>query len=270
MRLFFPQWQGAGESDAILLGARRVRAALPGRNFAEVPGFTDEPAPRENGIQNRRALLANLRACDGFLARMGPERAFTLGGDCSVEVAPIAHLVSLYGDDLVVLWLDAHADVNTPQSSPSGTLHGMPVRLLLGQGDPELLALLRARLWPEQLVYAGVREVDPAEAAYLTGLPITHLSVSDLESGAASLLARVRRETGRKLYVHVDVDVVDPGELAGVACPTASGLSLASLFGLVGRLAAGCDVVGASLVEFVGSAPAEVARMAELFGALSH
>jgi arginase len=268
MKVFFPQWQGAGESDAILHGAMRVRLALP-FDWADVPGFQAGPAACEHGILNHASLLTNLRAYRALLADAQPDRVFSLGGDCASELAPIAYLLSVYGRDLAVVWFDAHADANTPQSSPSGTLHGMPVRLLLGEGDPALLEALGAQLAPEQLVYAGIRDLDAAEASYLAELSVERWRVQEIEAGVPLVTGALERLRGCKVFVHVDVDVIDPREFRGVACPTAGGVSFEALLSLLEALVERCDVVGAGLVEFVGEAPDDVARAARLFRALS-
>ncbi|WTL10231.1 arginase family protein [Kribbella sp. NBC_01505] len=95
--------------------------------------------------------------------------AVTVGGDCGVDLAPIAAARERYGDELTVLWLDAHPDVNRPETLPSGSFHGMVLATLLGDGASALVP--EDRLVPGQVVLAGVRayagvetgERDPGE-----------------------------------------------------------------------------------------------------------
>ncbi|MGZ3437861.1 MAG: arginase family protein, partial [Polyangia bacterium] len=115
MNVFVPQWQGAGERDLLAAGAAQVRDALA-IAWTEIPGLTSAGAAREHGVVNHRALLANLRAFRALLADTRPEQLFLLGGDCSIELAPIGYFATRHRD-LVVIWVDAHADANTPETS---------------------------------------------------------------------------------------------------------------------------------------------------------
>ena len=114
------------------------------------------------GVNGYAEVREQLRGALELLERAAPETLFTLGGDCSVELAPISYLNRRY-PDLGVVWFDAHADLQVPATSPSGDLQGMPLRLLLGEGEKNLKALLPSSLRPEQVLLAGVRALDPEE-----------------------------------------------------------------------------------------------------------
>lgn len=147
--------------------------------------------------------------------------AITIGGDCGVELAPIGHAMRRTGGDLAIVWLDAHADLHTPASSPSGAFHGMVLRAALGDGAPGLVAEPGAAPRPEQVVLAGTRALDPEEAAYIAVRGIRRLSPAELRP--ETLVAAVEATGASSVFVHVDLDVLDPPSYAASAAPSPPG-----------------------------------------------
>jgi arginase len=98
---------------------------------------------KQNGIEAKEAVVAQLAKALEMISRYIPQRILTLGGECSVSVAPFSWLAKRYGDDLAVLWIDSHPNVGTPASQYPG-YHAMAVAVLTGHGDPDLLRLLPA------------------------------------------------------------------------------------------------------------------------------
>lgn len=140
LRLVFPQWQGSGKRKYVLYGAEMIRGLLPeGTPFAEVPVSMDEDIRLENGIWGYRQICDQLAGACDTVRKADPDKIFLIGGDCGIEVAPVSFLNRKYRGDLAVLWLDAHGDMNSPSTSATGNFHGMPLRLLLGDGDVALL-----------------------------------------------------------------------------------------------------------------------------------
>jgi arginase len=186
------------------------------------------------------------------LEQENPGRVLTLGGDCSVELASVSHLAGRYGPRLFVLWIDAHADLNNPGSSPSGTAHGMPLRLLL-DGDQEAAFAtfpgLSPRLAPEQVALVGTRDLDEPEADYVRHHQLALLDVATL-SGAPAALARVP-PVGAAVYVHIDLDVIDPVALPAVAVPTPGGVTPDVLAQALEPLRQQHDIVGIGITEYV-------------------
>ena len=221
-----PQWQGSGAPTArrLVEGARLLAGLVPATQRLRVEAG-DVLAD----------TAANVRAA---LRRTGGRLTVTAGGDCGVELAPIAEAVRRHGDRLAVVWFDAHGDLNTPGSSASGAFHGMVLRTLLGEGPSELVPdrpLRRA-----QVVLAGVRALDPAERAYAEGLPV----VTD----AASLLEAVG-DAGA-VYVHIDLDVLDPDTFASVGTPEPGGLTPQQVIAMVTALAGRFEITGLGVTEY--------------------
>ena len=110
---------------------------------------------KQDGIEAKEAVVAQLARALEVIGRTVPQRILTLGGECSVSVAPFSWLTERYGDDLAVLWIDSHPDVGTPASQYPG-YHAMAVAVLTGHGDPDVLRLLPATLDPNQVALLSV------------------------------------------------------------------------------------------------------------------
>jgi arginase len=150
-----------------------------------------------------------------------------VSGDCTTALGTVAGLQRT-GTDAGIVWLDAHGDVQTLETTASGYLGGLPLRLLAGY-RPELIgARLGLRPVPErQIVLAGARDLDPPEANYLASARIRRSEVASL--GTAVL-------PDGPLYVHLDLDVTDPAEIPGLRYPAPGGPGLAQVTGALHML----------------------------------
>lgn len=237
--LCVPQWQGSGVADArrLIDGAHATAGLVPDARQVTVPVRDDATGTRD-GVRSLDTLVDNFARIREAHSRLDGDLAVTTGGDCSVDLAPIAAARARYGDDLTVVWCDAHPDSNTPGSSPSGSFHGMVLRTLLGEGPAELVPA--EPLTPKQVVLAGVRAADLAETAFLAAAGIRQLSVADLP-----VLATLRGP----VYVHVDLDVLDPQAFRSISYPEPDGASPAALRNALAELAGNATVVGVGITE---------------------
>lgn len=174
----------------------------------------------------------------------------TIGGDCGVELAAVQHAASRQ-DAMAVLWLDAHPDLNTPESSPSGAFTGMVLRTLLGEGAPTLVP--QQPLLPSRTILAGVRNIDDGENEYLasSGVPVLGASETDAQTVRAALA----QSGATSVYLHVDLDVLDPAEFGGVSDPMPFGLSLGTLIEVIGAAKAELPLAGAGIAGFAPASP---------------
>ncbi|GAB4107186.1 arginase family protein [Micromonospora taraxaci] len=242
-----PMWQGADDTrvreGAAALGAQTE----PGTRRVTVP-VPSGGSERQDGVRNRAVLVEAYRAHRGVLAEHRPQRLLTLGGDCAVEVASVAHLADQYAERLFVLWIDAHGDLNTPASSPSGAAHGMPLRLLLDAAADGALPAPGC-LTPGQVALVGVRDLDPAEVEYVHQHDLTVVDCATL--GAQPTRLAELPPPGAAVYVHLDLDVLDPSALPAVAVPTPGGLTAAALARSLTAVRAHHQVVGVGITEYV-------------------
>lgn len=154
------------------------------------------------------------------------ETGIFLGGDHSISIGTVSAALTRPGR-LGVLWIDAHGDFNTPQTSPSGNIHGMVVAALMGLCPPELTLSDRC-LQPDQIVYIGVRDLDDEEKQALkkTGLRIFTMREID-ERGMASVMHDALDILGdcQHLHVSLDMDSLEPQIAPGVGTPVPGGLT---------------------------------------------
>lgn len=156
-----------------------------------------------------------------------------LGGDHSIAVGTVSGIAAWCrrrGKKLGLLWVDAHGDINTPESSPSGNIHGMPVAALLGYGPPELTRIGGAfpKVDPRNVALVGIRSLDEGEKHRLkeTGVQVHTMSDVDRHGIHRIMKKALARVTDGTDYVHVsfDLDAVDPTVAPGVGTPVKGGL----------------------------------------------
>ena len=156
-----------------------------------------------------------------------------LGGDHSLAAGSIAGVAEFYRrkeQKIGLLWIDAHADINTPETSPSGNVHGMPLAALLGLG-PEALANVYGyapKIQPENTVIIGVRDIDAAERDNIRRAGITEVyTMRDIdERGMRAVMEEALRAAGRGTagyHVSLDMDWIDPEDAPGVGTPVRGG-----------------------------------------------
>jgi len=158
-----------------------------------------------------------------------------LGGDHSLAIGSIAAAsahAARAGRPFFVLWLDAHADFNLPETSPSGCVFGMPVAVVSGEGHPSLLALGHATpiVDVRNIALLGVRSVDPLEVPRVRdrGLRVHGMEAIRRHGMAALALQALERPMREGAHIHVsfDLDVLDPEEAPGVGLPEADGATI--------------------------------------------
>ncbi|MDR7567003.1 MAG: arginase [Armatimonadota bacterium] len=163
--------------------------------------------------------------------RILAEGAFpvVLGGDHSCSLGTVAAVKRRF-PEVGILWVDAHADCNTPETTPTGNVHGMVLACLLGEGDPRLVGVgdPRPKVSPDRVALVGLREVDPGERALLRRLGITAFTMKEVdERGIAAVVREAIGIAGQggRIHLSLDLDAVDPQYAPGVGTPVPGGLS---------------------------------------------
>ena len=172
------------------------------------------------------ALYAGLAAAVAAEAGRGG-RPVVVSGDCMTALGTMSGLQRA-GIQAGIVWFDAHGDVQTLETTTSGYLGGLPLRLLMGYRPELIAARLGLRAVPEhQVALVDARDLDPPEVSYLAGAQIRRSEVGELD--AAGL-------PGGPLYVHLDLDVIDPAQLPGLRFPAPGGPSPAQVTGALSAL----------------------------------
>ena len=155
----------------------------------------------------------------------------TLGGDHSIAVGSISGISQHY-ENLGVIWYDAHGDLNVPEESPSGNVHGMPLRILAGDGPDELVNIndFTPKVKPENIVLIGMRDLDEGERKYIKDKNIKTFTMADIDRfGIQEEIERsleyLKSRNIDGLHFSLDVDALDPAETPGTGTRVMGGLS---------------------------------------------
>jgi arginase len=231
-------------------GARVVNLS----DLSLFPWRDDPEHPRE---RNASVVACAVRAAADEMTRaMAEGFTIVLGGDCTLALGTVAGARAALGRPVGLVFVDANADLNTPETSPSGRLHGMALALALGRGPREVLEAAgpAPAVEAEHVALVGFRELDPGERAPLgdLGLALPAMAARRLGMRATAALAldAVANEDG-PLVVHLDVDVIDPAEMPAKGTHTGgSALSLAEVSDLLTALVASPRTVALEVAEF--------------------
>lgn len=158
----------------------------------------------------------------------------TIGGDHSLAIGSLAGVANYYrkrAEQFGLLWFDAHGDINTPETSPSGNIHGMPVAIALGNGDSRLTGLrgFAPKVDARHAALIGTRDLDTSEPLHIQEASLAAYTMRDIDKlGMAhvveSALDSIAHEVSG-LHVSFDLDVMDPDVAPGVCLPARGGLS---------------------------------------------
>jgi arginase len=151
-----------------------------------------------------------------------------IGGDHSIAIGTVGGVS--HESPTGLLWIDAHGDFNTPGTSPSGNIHGMPLSILIGEGEKALVNIGRkgAKVDPENVVLIGIRDLDEKEKQRLNDSDITVFTMRDIdEQGISAVLnkALMKFVHLKKFHLSLDMDALDSIEVPGVGTPVAGGLT---------------------------------------------
>ncbi|MEO5922701.1 MAG: arginase [Bryobacteraceae bacterium] len=194
----------------------------------------DQPESLPSGADNARYLKQIAHTCARLadMVEQAIERStvpVVLGGDHSIAVGTIAGLARK--KKIGVIWIDAHADMNTPESSPSGNVHGMPLACCIGKGPVELTGLAGhvPMVNPANVAIVGLRSVDEMERLNVRGTGVHAFTMRDIdELGMPAVIRQamhVASEGTDGFHVSFDMDSVDPVEAPGVGTPVPGGLT---------------------------------------------
>jgi len=204
----------------------------------------------EAGTAAETSYDDDLRDHRGCLLEAGGQVEDALGGgnvpvllaaECSIAATTLP-AVAAKRPDAKVLWLDAHGDFNTPDTTPSGYLGGMA--LAAGTGRWET-GLAEGSMPLDHVVLAGVRDLDEPEREALEGGPVTVIGASPVET----LVAVKNALDGAPVYIHLDLDVIDPEEFPA-QFPAPGGLRSEKLYDLLEAVAGDCEIVGMEITAF--------------------
>ncbi len=218
----------------------------------------------EEGLPNLRNMNSIIATCNDIAAReyavlqQGMTPLF-IAGDHSAAMGSVSasstYLHDTTGEDMGLIWIDAHPDINTSDTTVTGNIHGMPVAALLGKGEAALTRFLseRPKLKPEHIVMLGLRDIDPPEARLLSELSIKHYTCREIRYyGLTSCLRQSSDYLSGLAGVHLsfDLDSMDPQIIPGVSVPAANGLMREDVAQIVQTFSKQLPIIAYDIVEF--------------------
>ncbi len=225
--------------SAMRVAGLEARLEALGHQVADGGNIRVEVAETRNSGEKSARYLAEIaetctRTADAVLKTLDEGMTpLVLGGDHSLAAGSVSGVAEFYrrkGEKIGIIWIDAHTDINTPATSPSGNVHGMPLAALLGLG-PELLGNIYGfspKIAPENTVLIGIRDIDAAERENIRRAGVAEVyTMRDIdERGMRTVMEEALRAAGRGTvgyHVSLDMDWIDPEDAPGVGTPVRGG-----------------------------------------------
>jgi arginase len=269
LRLVWPQWQGASTESVRALapefpfeiarrgysvGTKVLQAVLPEHDgpTALVPvEMGDIGLEERDGIEATAVVLQQLRSALSIIQEYEPARITTIGGECSVSIAPFSYLINKHGDDLAILWIDSHPDMGTGETAYPG-FHAMVVSALTGHGDQELLEILPATTTADRVALVGMHDwTDPTLPAIAEEWGLSVFTPDELRSTSAPVLDWLGDTGATQVAIHFDVDTIDADEMQLGLGADRGGLTSAQARRVVAGIDGAAEVVGLTIAEFI-------------------
>ena len=265
IRLIYPQWQGGDITrwiPEISAPALAARGYYPGAQLLDflapdngqpkytVPVNTEAKERKTvDGVLDRDDIALQTKAALDILNVEKPDKIVTLGGECSVSVAPFTYLADKYKDDVAMIWIDAHPDITLPGDVYTG-YHAMAVTACMGLGDKAIVSQLPARISPEKILLVGLRDWERDEIkARQQEYGIKHLSPEDVATDSSAVIDWLKKCKASRVVVHFDMDVLDPAEIIAAVGVVPDGMKMADVVRVINDIASEKELVGLTVAE---------------------
>ena len=264
IRLIAPDWQ-AGDNHVYYFGSQLLNWLAPENpDQKEVtvpiidPAKTTTKLTKENGVTAQSAVKQNVTMALDAINEENPDKIITLGGNCLVSQAPFSYLKEKYGDNVGIIWLDAHPDISDPSFFQNE--HAMVLANLIGKGDPELAQLVKKPFSPEDILYVGLQEPTADEKVILPKLGIDYSIENNQQVDIEKIQKWIDQHNFEQIVIHFDIDVLDSNlffdqyfSKPGVQNYGVSGGVLApdKAIKILADLSKNNDVVGLTIAEYL-------------------
>lgn len=217
----------------------------------------EQPFEGDESIGNVRHLPQVTQVCQQIYAHtldslQANEKVIFLGGDHSISIGTVAAVAQ--NEPIGLIWVDAHGDMNTPHTSPSGNIHGMSLAVLLGDGPEQLtdIGYKGPKIQPAQVALIGLRELDIEERKHISKSGVAAYTMTQIDEHGIATLARMilnRFSHLNHIHVSLDMDSLDPSIAPGVGTPVPGGLTYREAHLLMEILAESDKVRSVDVVE---------------------
>lgn len=283
LRLIYPQWQGGdiagwfkdmdtkSASQGYILGAQILNLLVDSikdskmqleskspQNIVTIDisrDFIESRKDTKEGIIDKEILQVQTRRTLEILNAKKPQKILTLGGECSVSIAPFSYLAHIYSGELAVIWLDAHPDIGLPHDTFYQGYHAMAVSALLGkrnknarfdlQKDFGLPTIIES----SKILLAGLNSNEATHfAERVKDFGLSALSAKDVSQDSNKVLSWLKKSGVKKVAIHLDLDVLDAKELY-VAVGNTGALSTTQVARLINDVASEYEIVALTIAE---------------------
>lgn len=265
IRLIYPQWQGGDItrwipeiSDPALaargyfLGAQLLDFLAPdnGQQKFTVPINTDiKERKTVDGVLDRDDIALQTKAALDILNIESPDKIITLGGECSVSVAPFTYLANKYKEDIAMVWIDAHPDITLPGDVYTG-YHAMAVTACMGLGDKKIISQLPAKISPDKILFVGLRDWERDEVKVRQHeYGIKHLTPKDVATDSSTVTSWLKGCGASHVVVHFDMDVLDPTDIIAAVGVVPNGMKMDEVVRIINDIANEKELVSLTVAE---------------------
>lgn len=229
------------------LGNVNVRSVDPKNKYQDHPKMKYLQPILETNIELATTLLHSLE--DGHFP-------LSIGGDHALGIGSLA-ATGTFDEDTVFIWVDAHTDINTDETTETGNIHGMPVASGLGFGHPAFIDILKSgkHLKASNLIYIGVRSIDPPEQEIIDDLGITYFTTKDIKQQSVEaimlkVLDIIKEKDPKHVHLSFDIDVLDKKLVPGTGTAVDDGINLKEGNFILKSLAQSQWITSMDFVEF--------------------
>ena len=264
IRLIYPQWQGGNvagllpelnsedASKGYILGSYLLNFLAPEtkNRVITVPVSDNINRVEENGIIGYKEILAQTKEALRLIKEANPDKIITLGGECSVSVAPFAYLAQKYSNDTAMIWIDAHPDITLPEDKTYNGYHAMAAAAIMGKGDKEIISLLPAKIDADKILFVGLRDwereqIKERQREY----GIKHLTAKEVSKNSTKILEWIASTGAKNVVIHFDMDVLEPNEIIPAVGVVPDGMKIDEVTRVINDIADKYNLVGLTVAE---------------------
>jgi arginase len=203
------------------------------KDFGDISTELSDKINLDNNLEfNIKDAIPDFKKISTFVSSAVEDNYFPLilGGDHSISIGTISGIAK-YFNNLGVIWCDAHGDVNTPETTITGSINGMPLAASLGYGDKEIINIdgYMPKVKIQNVVFVGIRELDPEEEKFIADKKLKIFTIKDIqEIGIEDVIKEAidyLKEKCDGIHLSFDLDAIDPNDAPGVRTPVKNGLS---------------------------------------------
>lgn len=234
----FNYGSAAGQlKNGVQFGSKSIIDELGKQYSLEIIEPFKEKSPRDVNVHNYDEINNDCYLLHKQILENPRDKPIFLGGDHSMAIGTVSAMLEKY-DDLFVIWIDAHADINTSETTLSNNIHGMPVAQLTDLEPKYKFDWIKKHLHFDNLLYIGIRDVDCGEIEFIKQHNIKTITVDDIKINGIEKITKMIKEiiVDKPLHISLDVDGIDPKYIPSTGTSVNDGLELDDIAYLISKM----------------------------------